>query len=292
VPFPYVTVGGTPVHIYDGAEVDIDECFDPQESLAVSHQQILLEDWVAQDGNGICQSAFGLDAATFDGTCTIAVDVTFPESGQLYVNVHLDHGRKGPHVDLVDNATGLIGPDTLPDRYEPGLDDWGFDANVALNASIHSIDNCTTYTFSHGDGMTELGTDSVQNINDFKKLTGVMFMAYNAGNGDPQLMDADVELILDSSGEIVKTSVVDVDGFSPVEWKHTGKRKPYTLVVTGEEVLVIPVMLKGNGWSYVTYHPDTGEIIIEDGPGGGGGGGGGNGGGGNGNGNGNSGLGD
>ena len=272
IPWPYVTVGGTPVHVYDASEVAIvqnGECFEPpDDALAVSHHRITLDDWVA--GTAGCEDATGQDPATFAGVCSFDVVTTYPESGQLYVNVHLDYGRKGPHVDLVDNSTGVVGPDTLPDRYEIGApDDWSNDADL-LGSAIVEIANCTSYLFSHvgSDDDENDGQDTVENNNVFKRIAGAMFLAHHSVTGDPMVEGEFLQLIQDETGDVVKTGTVDEDGFGPLLYKHKGKAEPYTVILgSGANMKTFPVMLKSNGWVYVYYNPDTDSYTVESGPG-------------------------
>jgi hypothetical protein len=149
IPYPYETVGGKPVHVYDAWDVvgqcadsstgeqteqacrwDDDcaegefcdaSCFAPTAAL----QQFDIR-WNIEDYFEICNGTTTGNCPPYDvsggginhpdvtcddgsggavcgpggtGSCTFDVHVVIPPSGQAYVNVHLDYGFKGPHVD-------------------------------------------------------------------------------------------------------------------------------------------------------------------------------------------------
>jgi hypothetical protein len=214
--------------------------------------------------------------------CDITVDVTIPLSGQAYVNLHLDRGLKGGGTDA--NIC-----DDEADRYDRGSADlvfggWDARENVLADdgSGLLALANCNDYGFSYTDG-TDTFSDNVENINEFKKISGAFGMCTHSNSGQP-CAGTLVTLTLDETGEIVKTADTDEDGFYGLIYKHTGPAAWYTVDLLGEYQMSAQVKLKANGWAQVMFDPDTGEIEVETGPGGGGGGGNGHG---NGNGNGN-----
>ncbi len=129
IPYPYVSVGGQPVHVYDGSAVvgacvggssdgegcltDAEcgggicdtTCFAPGEAEQQFDAQWTIDDWVsgvatqdeiANTWTLDCPAVCGPNGS---GACTLTVWVDIPGSGQAYVNVHLDYGLKGAGVD-------------------------------------------------------------------------------------------------------------------------------------------------------------------------------------------------
>ncbi len=118
VPYPYVTVGGTPIHVYDGdlgvtgeeETCEGQQFLPPEETLAESQVQISLQDWIDGGTNNldltctapVCEPLGALATpAPPDESCSFDVQVTIPDSGIVYVNAHLDYGLKGPQKDAL-----------------------------------------------------------------------------------------------------------------------------------------------------------------------------------------------
>ena len=282
IPYPFVTQGATPWHLYDGVSLgtaDGEDCFDPGEAFETHQQLITLADYDTPTTGG----DFNCDA----NFCTYTINTTIPASGFIYLNVHLDYGLKGPQTDAHrDPASGS------PDRYGQGSCDYydngtpgdpsddilvGCDAAEVDNSGNVLIDNCTPYTFSHtGDSAFSF---DVENANIFKRIRGAFgsFWEGDALAGSP-LGFAAVQLI-DQDGVTVETGATDEDGYYGMLYKHTGKKAPYTVYLPdfsyGHEV-----MLKANGYAEVNFTMDGGgtissESVDNSSPGGGGGGGGG-----------------
>jgi hypothetical protein len=172
----------------------------------------------------------------------------------------------------------------MADRYDRGGADLvfgGWDAlqNNDTEDGPLALANCNDYGFSHTDGVDTF-SDSVENLNDFKRISGAYGLCTHSNNGAPCTSNTLVTLTLDETGEIVKEAYLDEDGFFALLYKHTGPAAWYTVRVEGDYGMSAPVKLKANGWGQVLFDPDTGEVQVEVGPGGGGGGGNGPGGGG------------
>jgi hypothetical protein len=311
VPYPYVTVGATPIHIYDADQVgnvQDDDCFvPPEDTLGEFGSQITLDDWIV--GEGVC----GPDGLGF---YELTVDLTDPSvtpspDDKYYVNVHLDYGLKGPGLDanpcdavgVCDDGFGTIvtcTDDTVcgegfscdkadPDRYDAGTTSaWGVtDENGLLVGTLVSADalvntdtengpiaiaDCTDYTFSHTPGVFE---DTVQNLNIFKRISGAFGNATGSLTGNVAA-NSEVVLMRTDNGNIVATGTTDEDGTYALPYKHKGKRAPYSVLLTlpDDSVLVGDIELKANGFGEVSFDIDTGEVtaIFAEQPGGGKGG--------------------
>ena len=112
VPYPFVTQGASPVHVYPGDVEVQDGCFVAEEGseLLAGGPTITIDDWTngiddldprITDFNLQCDQLCGPDIQPI-ATCSFDVTIPaalIPMEGQIYVNVHLDYGLKGPHID-------------------------------------------------------------------------------------------------------------------------------------------------------------------------------------------------
>jgi hypothetical protein len=277
IPYPYVTMGGTPVHVYDAEEVNVEPnvdagptCFVPPETaLATGKHQISMQDWLSGGTNDTGVECDQVKDPNGIGYCTFKVDVTVPSSGKAYVNVHLDYGlSRGPHVDA-----NLM--DGNPDRYTKG--DPGkfgdYDALLPGTKTV-AIETCKPYTFSYAyvdANATVEYDDTVESLNEFKKRSGVFGQATGSAHGDsPQGAGTEIQL-LNSSGDVVQSSVLDEDGYYFLSYKHKGKRADYNVCLRGDYGICATVTLKSNGEAEVNFDVDTDEAFVETGSGGDGG---------------------
>jgi hypothetical protein len=204
-----------------------------------------------------CDFVCGPDGSGF---CRFTLEVAVPESGQAYVNVHLNYGLRGVHQDA--NPCD----DYLVDRYDQGessgtqFKEVGFDAWVNNDSQDGTdgigIADCTDYRFSHDDG-DKLFTSSVQNLNVFKPIAGVFGQGLNSKSGDGY---AGLKLTLTRRSDpnsILQTATTDQDGFYALPYKHKGKPAMYNVNIydaTGTTRLSsIAVELQGNGWTNVNF---------------------------------------
>jgi hypothetical protein len=154
IPYPFITVGGSPIHVYDAADVGPNDTtgeesceldgisfLPPEEAVRSYNTELTLDDWI----NGVTDAARGIDCDQIknnqqqdglsglneSGSCTVEVRIPKAEilSGLAYVNIHLDYGLKGKTTDA--NPV-----DELADRYLPGAIDPTFGGHHALNANL------------------------------------------------------------------------------------------------------------------------------------------------------------
>jgi hypothetical protein len=276
IPYPYVTMGAMPVHVYDAMEVAFDEdgCFVPQEALQAFDQQIAIGDYIGgvTPGGGSTlscgQVGCGLDG---EGSCSFEVDVVIPESGQAYVNVHLDYGLEGVAVDANDGTlvnAGATACNGLPDRYDQGTPNavfGGWDAllNNATNDGPLALSNCKSYGFSHEclADCTGDDADTVQSLNEFKKIAGAFGQVQSSASGSG-IAGTTVRLRRLSTGQIVQLGVTDEDGSYILVYKHTGSPENYRVEFV-DFGLDKQVQFKGNGWAEVSLDAFTGSITGE-----------------------------
>jgi hypothetical protein len=145
IPYPFVTQGAMPVHIYDSVSI-VDGQYVPGTDITseftISGIPITLEDYDSGSGD-------------FGDTRNITVEGNFTASGLVYVRVHLDYGLKNtaPYTKSVDNAVGDV--------------------------TIHSPQS---YEFAVADGVSD--TQSISSENVFKHDPGFAGLVTN-GEGDP-----------------------------------------------------------------------------------------------------------
>jgi len=212
IPSPFVTQGAVPIHIYSGVSVtscDGFDCFSPYDEIANR----------------------ALDPGT-GGTITID-DIPVPDSGLVYVRIHLDYGWK--------KHTG----------YNVGT------ANLADNSvNTYDIPNLYSYIFQYTiSGVTQPGSPTIQNINIFKNDPG--FFGIVTVSGEP--VQGVKITIKDSAGRTLGTATTDENGYYLFYYKYTGKEAKFTIAITSglpTGVTYPPpviVALKSNKYIYVPF---------------------------------------
>ena len=274
VPYPFVTHGARPVHVYDGAGVGSatgQDCFTPPvEALDALDLQITTGNWI--NGTTMDPNNFNLVCDTVDtpgntGDCTFEIEANYPASCQLYVNVHLDYGLKGKDVDANP-------PEGTADRYDRGAIEspWGtYDALVDGTQSLFvgnvAIADCQDLDFSHQEtqALMQSFSDTVQNLNEFKGVRGVLGLALTSSNGEGQAA-LTVSLEHPTNG-VVAAGETDEDGYYLVDYKHKGKHTAYTVTLHDGSAsgLSGQATLKGNGFAEVNFDVTTGTVdVVED----------------------------
>jgi len=230
VPFPYVTQGARPIHVYSSVQfvpVNGGFCLKPGTEIYSSSQTITFSSYDTKD--------FGNFAT---------VEVTFPNPGTFsYLNIHLDYGLK--RSGGWTKGTGISCPDSH-----------GNDAIGPAPWNLLQILNMCDkgyYAFSFSDSDTAppwIDTQTIQNENAFKHDPGFAGqVTYEAnGNGVPNVM---VE-VYNPKGALIGTVYTDDDGFYSFYWKHTGKAATYTVELP-VYVLSQPVLVKSGTIVYVNF---------------------------------------
>jgi hypothetical protein len=230
IPYPFVVQGAMAIHIYHGVSPSVQNglhCFLPEDEFEARPAEII----------------WGPEAAYGDTQILTLTDVPLSDDGFVYVNIHLDYGLKG--------TTGY-GRNSIDDAvdFETGL--------------IILVPNEATYTFSYHNGTTD--SDTVESVNEFKKIPGVAGFVYDRATGITLVDGALVKLtILDGVNPKyeprVLTAITDEDGWYMIEYKHKGKPADYIIEVwengTGEGLAdyTETVRLKGNAFAEATFMP-------------------------------------
>lgn len=203
LPYPFVTQGAQPVHAYDGAAVNTDgpddgtcpasTCFTPGNEIYVEATPVpvTLDSYAPQ--------AMG-------STTTVDVMFTVPQSGLVFVAIHLDYGLKGTH------------------GYQKGAYDDAVDCETELETLIP---NLQPYEFEwYGWGGQDFSS-SVCNFNVFKNNPGVGGMSLKA-NGNP--LPGGTAMLMQSMAYgwfIIDTAVPDEDGYYMINYAHKGRPAIY-----------------------------------------------------------------
>jgi len=217
LPYPFVTQGAMPIHIFSDVTVTVDDgvtCFVPGTVVANSSEQVILSDYEPQD--------FEDPPSTTD----VVVDLPPLPDGCHYINIHLDYGLKGTHGYSKDGQDNAINAMVLPivEILIPDLQEYEFSASND-------------------------GTDTVESENVFKRDPGFGGIVLNSG-GDP-VQGVKVE-IYDSKSKLLMTVYTDEDGWYMWQYKYTGKAAIFTvkLPATGQQQ---SVTLKSNGFVTVNF---------------------------------------
>jgi uncharacterized repeat protein (TIGR01451 family) len=189
VPYPFVTTGGTPVHVYgDWTTTTGDNgktCFSPSSQLWTQDTQI--------DYDGYATDAFGQSQ-------TLTIDTPDDFEGWIFVRVHLDYGLKGITTSCARDDADAIGCDP-----------------------VGNIPNHQDYEFCFSDDGS--GCTTIESINEFKRINGVAGLVVGA-NGEP-LAGSTVQIW--QGTKLWKTVVTDQDGWYMALFKYTGKATTFTV---------------------------------------------------------------
>jgi uncharacterized repeat protein (TIGR01451 family) len=205
IPEPFETQGAVPIHIYSDVSLSENGCFTPLNEILV----------VAVD---------------FGTTGEIHIDdVTVPDTGLVYVTLHLDYGWK--------KQTG----------YSVGID--YFANNVDDD---YDLADGTPYTFSYEiNDALQPNNPTIYNINIFKNDPG--FVGIVTVNSE-SVEGASIQ-IHDSTGALVGETLTDENGYYFFYYKHTGKAAVYSVTVTSPEtgIITFEVTLKSNKFVWVPF---------------------------------------
>jgi hypothetical protein len=257
LPWAFVTQGAMPVHVYDGVSLvqqSGQSCFVPGNGTASIGKLVALGSYGPMTGK---------TGYTNPPTMVkVELTITIPPTGFAYVNQHLDDGLKGPHVDI--DGDGV-------ERYNKGGVDQGtWPTTDASDPNFGKIllPELWKHTFTVFNGwasdssidlLNPVGSDTVQNDNEFKRNPGVggQITAGVTSDGVP-VTGATVRLI-SPTGAVVLTSATDVDGWYLLNYKHTGKAANFTirLTKTGYPTVNTVVTLKANGFAEANFQNYT-----------------------------------
>jgi len=215
VPYPFVTHGAVPIHVYSTvttAAAGGFTCFQPGTEIANSSMQV----------------AWDYSSQTFGSTKDVSVSLPALPGGVAYINIHLDYGLEGTANYSKDASNNAIDATSLAIR----------------------IPDKQCYSFSDSVGMLTLASDTVQSENSFKRDPGIAGLVKLNASSDP-VPNVSVQ-IYDSSNKLVATTSTDQDGWYMWQYKYTGKAATF-MVSLPAYGLAQNVTLKSNGFVLATF---------------------------------------
>jgi hypothetical protein len=260
IPWPFVTQGAMPVHVYDAGDVTTtDTCLVYPPGGEAFDLTITVADRLNGKNSGganggwvSCPDTSGLPGPppSPDDICTIQIPL--PSTDGHFVAIHLDYGFKGLNVDANPQ-------DTLADRYDRAINSNALVNTTDNTSGAVAIPNCYPHNFCHaaGDGGEEGCdlTDVVLNANEFKKIAGVFGRLTDPVGGGLQ---GHINLFRPSTGQVVAQGDTDADGYYMVVYKHIGSPETYEVRMTSTSpgypgTATANVVLKANGWAEANF---------------------------------------
>jgi hypothetical protein len=231
IPYPFVTQGAMPVHIYSDVHVTMNEngepCFVSGGEATAIQELIEISDHIDTDGDG-------KPDAVVISLANIPVDGEFS-----YLNIHLDYGLKGGE-----------------DRYERAANPDGTTDAVDFETGEILIPDREQYLFSAAVNASPLDGDVLLNVNVFKRMAGV---AGFVQDGEDNLIEgALVQLIIPEDVKFKAAfleALSDEDGWYMIKYKHKGRPTefPIELWIDGNLIMEGVVPLKGNAFAEMHF---------------------------------------
>jgi len=214
LPYPFVTVGDTPITVHDGVAVTFNDvgaaCLAPGVVASIATGAVNLGDYGEAD--------------QFE----LVIQFSMPDSGVADLAVALEHGFK--------RTTGY-GVNSSGDAIDP-----------ASGAVI--VPNLASYSFQTITPDGEY-SEVLSSWNEFKSNPGVAGLVTWLPDETPAV-GLVVEL-LDARGNLVSQAITDADGFYQIVYKHKGKPATYTVILEGLADSAQEVQLKGNALIEVNF---------------------------------------
>ena len=232
IPYPFVTQGAVPIHVYDSATMDDNGCWTPG-NLVTGCMINTTGGHLSPSGAPVIM--LGDYASGFGATTAVSVDCPVPSTGFLYVALHLDYGLKGTVTGCTKSYPNY--PDTSV-----------IDASCTTPTNT-TIDDQKEYVFNNS-----ISSDSVtiQSLNTFKKDPGIGGLVLQYGTNNP-VPNVEVQ-IYDSSNKLLATVKTDQDGWYMWAFKYTGKAATFTVKLPDyKQQPPQRVTLKSNGFVVVTF---------------------------------------
>jgi hypothetical protein len=154
VPFPFVTVGGNPIHVYGAfrlVEIDGFYCLDLESDCPDlnGNGEVSKDFTITTEGGNLSPSGAPIilleDYPSMSATTWVSVEGQMPETGVMLVTIHLDYALKHTEgwMRLEDNLWGTVGsiPATIAEcqTYEFSMDATGGDEPVTDTDSVQSV---------------------------------------------------------------------------------------------------------------------------------------------------------
>ena len=246
VPFPFVTHGAVPIHLYSGFTATTNEygyCLTPLGDITGDFTLTTVSGTLSPSGAETIVLA-DYSPQNVGSWTTVTVSGVIPASGYAYVTAHLEYG-----LGKTSGWTRTIEAD-------------GSDTATSLVYGV--VTEPQSYTFGFDTGTVEYSVVT-QSVNEFKKIAGVMGFVSDATYDHPV---PGVQLQLWSPKNVLLgTQVTDEDGNYLFNYKHTGKQAYYTVKLLNADGSVNEsqqVLLKANGFAVANFElePETAPLQV------------------------------
>jgi hypothetical protein len=167
IPYPFVTQegAGVPIQVHDWLSVNNSNCLSPSADISSSYT-IITEALTPKSsaGNQII-TPDDYSTKNMGASTTVTVSGTIPDTGILYVTIHLDYGLKktGDWKPTGTTTTNPVTDLAISDVQNKG----GFGSGAV------TIRGYELYDFSYTDGINTYES-TYSSINEFKKFAGFM----------------------------------------------------------------------------------------------------------------------
>jgi hypothetical protein len=214
LPYPFVTQGAMPIHIYSDVTITTNDgvtCFEPGTGISNSPTLVTLLD-------------YGLNP-TFGNETTVTITLPDLPSGLAYINMHLDYGLKGTNNYSKNASNDAIDATTL--------------AVLIPDYQAYQFGDSTSYN------------DTVQSLNVFKRDPGIGGLVLGSDSDDP-ISSVKVQIYDSTGSKLLATVYTDDDGWFMWQYKHTGKPTTFVVKLPGFK-LSQSVAMKSNGFVLVDF---------------------------------------
>jgi hypothetical protein len=218
IPYPFVTQGSVPIQVYGNVSI-VNGCFVPSSPLT---------GFTITGPSKTSSGAAGISLDNYSGGLgsyvTITVSGVVPQSGLVYVTIHLDFGLKG----------------------KGGYS--GVNSNAKNDNALLVLPNNSQFVFEWSD-TENMYSATVMNKNVFKRDPGFAGIVADS-DGNPQ-KDVKVE-IYSPTGALLATVYTDIDGWYLYDYKYTGKPATFTITLSAYDQSKA-VTMKSNGFVVVNF---------------------------------------
>ncbi|MEM1984039.1 MAG: carboxypeptidase-like regulatory domain-containing protein [Candidatus Korarchaeum sp.] len=204
IPYPFVTVGETPVRVYGYVDVLGKGIFEPSQELK-NFRVTGTETHTSSGSLGIALSDYEANPRTANSMIRINANGIVPETGLVFLTVQLSYGLKGSS---------------------------GYTSDAGNNAMIgfsEKIRNQEDYTFSYVAG-EDSGNTTMRNENVFKRNNGFAGIVTDE-NGE--VVEGALVYLYGPSGNLIGSTLTDSDGWYGFSYRHSGGVVTYTLKCNG-----------------------------------------------------------
>ncbi|HLA22282.1 MAG TPA: hypothetical protein VJZ17_02425, partial [Nitrosopumilaceae archaeon] len=229
--YPFVTHGANPIQGHDSYSTNSDGCFVPEGSVELNvDEEDVLSEPTPSGKKAIVVNDYASDASIQtaedpDQTTTLPFTITgtMPDSGLVYVTMHLDYAFK--HTESWSRVVGDNAAIANADNEE-------FAGKTKPDLGL--------YAFSSQINGGDILTHGIENENTFKTNPGAYGIVLNANTELP--LDGKTVKFYDQAGKLLGTGTTDENGYFFIAYKHTGKAQNFKLELLDPTMVYIEQM--------------------------------------------------